>query len=67
MTMGKVEEILERIHASGGSGLVNYTPPGSERSYQLVILGKQVVAVVLNGEYQPRMSGGEGGPGTHGG
>jgi hypothetical protein len=52
---GGLRDILRNIEANGGNGLVNYTPPGTAKSYQLVILGKQVVAVTLEGEYQPRM------------
>jgi hypothetical protein len=52
---GGLREILKNIEANGGNGLVNYTPPGTVKSYQIVVLGKQVVAVTLEGEYQPRM------------
>jgi len=52
---GGLREILRNIEANGGNGLVNYVPPGTAKSYQLVVLGKQVVAVTLEGEYQPRM------------
>ncbi len=55
MKRGGLQEILRNIEANGGNGLVNYIPPGTSKSYQLVVLGKQVVAVTLEGEYQPRM------------
>lgn len=55
MKRGGLQEILRNIEANGGNGLVNYIPPGTAKSYQLVVLGKQVVAVTLEGEYQPRM------------
>ena len=52
--MTAFEEILRSLEENGGNGLVNYTPPGSQESYQMVILGKRVVAVTMNGQYQPR-------------
>ncbi len=55
MGRGGLKDILKNIEANGGNGLVNYIPPGTAKSYQLVVLGKQVVAVTLEGEYQPRM------------